>query len=175
MALSQILLTTVVENYNYKTWENSRTRSQHATSTEKNQLNKIKGEGVGKQLTIGSCVSVRSSRYEARGGIWRARKMRKSCSRRIREQLELLKCSTNFPSASYLDGRTADAWTNCLLISHYVYASSNSYASFVLSKQPIVKCHVSISTLPTNNISHNDMKSTSITFLANNMTTSNLK
>ena len=45
--------------------------------------------------------------------VWRARKMRKSCSRRSREQLLLLSCSPSFPSASYLDERTADVWSNC--------------------------------------------------------------
>ena len=44
--------------------------------------------------------------------VWRARKMHKSCSRRNREQISVLECSPNFPSASYLDERTADAWTN---------------------------------------------------------------
>ena len=47
--------------------------------------------------------------------VWRARKVRKSCSRRSREQLLLLECSPNFPSASYLDERTADVWTNCFI------------------------------------------------------------
>ena len=47
--------------------------------------------------------------------VWRARKMCKSCSRRSWEQLWLLECSPNFPSASYLDERTADAWTDCFI------------------------------------------------------------
>ena len=30
-------------------------------------------------------------------------------------QLQLLECSPNFPSASYLDERTDDVWTNCFI------------------------------------------------------------
>ena len=48
-------------------------------------------------------------------GVWRARKMHKSGSRRSQEQLLLLECSPNFPSASYLDERTDDVWTNCFI------------------------------------------------------------
>ena len=47
---------------------------------------------------------------------WRVRKMRNSCSRHSQEQLLLLECFPNFPSSSYLDERTADAWTNCFNI-----------------------------------------------------------
>ena len=32
--------------------------------------------------------------------VWRTREKRKSCSRRSREQLQLLECSPNFPSAA---------------------------------------------------------------------------
>ena len=55
--------------------------------------------------------------------VWRARKMRNSCSRRNWEHLWPLDCSSNFPSASYLDDRTADAWTNCFItFSRHLFA-----------------------------------------------------
>ena len=47
--------------------------------------------------------------------VWRAWKMCKSCLRCSWEQLYLFECSLNFPSASYLDERTADVWTNCFI------------------------------------------------------------
>ena len=58
-----------------------------------------------KKLTIGSYVSVHSSRYEARGEF----------GEHERCILLLLECSPNFPSASYLDERTDDVWTNCFI------------------------------------------------------------
>ena len=53
-------------------------------------------------LTIGSYVSVRPSRYEARGKFGEHERC-------------VLECSPNFPSASYLDEHTADVWTNCFI------------------------------------------------------------
>ena len=45
-------------------------------------------------------LSGRISSYGCTWEVWRARKMRKSSSRRSREQLQLFECSPNFPSAS---------------------------------------------------------------------------
>ena len=45
-------------------------------------------------------LSVRISSYGCTREVWRAREKRKSCLRCIREQLYLLECSPNFPSAS---------------------------------------------------------------------------
>ena len=47
--------------------------------------------------------------------VWRTRKRCKSCSRRIRNHFLPLECSPNFPSAQYLDIRTAESWTNCFI------------------------------------------------------------
>ena len=45
-------------------------------------------------------LSVRMSSYGYTQDVWRARKIRKSCSRCSREQSQLLECSRSFPSAS---------------------------------------------------------------------------
>ena len=45
-------------------------------------------------------LSMRISSYGCTREVWRARKMRKSSSRRSREQLKLFVCSSNFSSAS---------------------------------------------------------------------------
>ena len=47
--------------------------------------------------------------------VWRTRKRRKSCSTRSRKHFLPLECSPNFPSAQYLDTRTAESWTNCFI------------------------------------------------------------
>ena len=47
--------------------------------------------------------------------VWRARKIHNSCSRCSQEQLYLLDCSLNFPSALYPNECTADVWTNCFI------------------------------------------------------------
>ena len=43
-------------------------------------------------------LSVRILSYGSTRKVWRARKMRKSSSRRSQEQLQLFECSPNFPS-----------------------------------------------------------------------------
>ena len=47
--------------------------------------------------------------------IWSTREVWRARNIRSREQLSLLECSLNFPSASYLNERIADVGTNCFI------------------------------------------------------------
>ena len=67
-----------------------------------------------KKLTISSCVSVRMSRY------WARRKFAEHergirVARGAAETTLAFYCSSNFPSAQYLDIPTAEAWSNCFI------------------------------------------------------------
>ena len=57
------------------------------------------------RLTIGSCVSVRSSRYEARGKLEEHERV----ARGVAESNSNFLSAPNFPRASYLDESTADS------------------------------------------------------------------